>query len=308
MSSVNTLSLFQLTELYPTQEHAIRYFEQLRWGEQPICTKCGCYEKVTPQKKIGRHWCGDCRGYFTAWTNTPLENAKVDMRKWIYAAYLLMTACKGISSLQLSKEMDVHQRTAWYMLYRLRIACGGEIQATQLAGEIEVDETYIGGKESNKHESKKQRAGRGAAGKQAIIGLRERGGRTIARPIVNTGKSDLQAVIGNTVEFGATVYTDEHRGYGGINTAYKHKTVRHSAKELVNSMAHTDGIESVWVLLKRGFNGVYHHWSVKYCHAYVNEFTFRLNEGNCKVDTQGRLDSLCTAMVGKRVTYREIIA
>ena len=230
------------------------------------------------------------------------------MRKWLYAACFLMTDRKGISSLQLSKELNVRQRTAWYRLHRLRLACGGAFEAKTLTGTVEIDETYLSGKEKNKYENKKQRAGRGAVGKQAIIGLRERGGRIMAKPIEKASQIELEAVIGDTVETGATIHTDEHSGYSQLHTACQHETVRHSAKEFVNGMAHTNSIESVWALLKRGFNGVYHHWSVKHCHAYVNEFTFRLNEGNCKVDTQDRLDSLLTAMAGKRVTYQELTA
>ena len=142
------LSRYEIEERYKTKEDAIRYFENLRWGNEPVCVKCGCTGRITAQKKVGDYWCGDCRSYFNAFTGTPLERNKVDPRKWIYATYTLMTSRKGISSLQLSKEIGVQQRTAWYMLHRLRLACGGNLEA--LSGEIEMDATYIGGLERNK--------------------------------------------------------------------------------------------------------------------------------------------------------------
>ena len=168
-----TLSLFSIMEIFPTISDALRYIERVRWGNSLVCTKCGCDGKVTSQAKHpGRYWCGDCRSYFTALTNTPLEYSKVDPRKWIFASCLLMTARKGISAMQLSKEIDVHYSTAWYMLHRLRLACGDDMEALQ--GEVEMDATYLGGREMNKHAHKKLNAGRGAVGEQPVVEMCER--------------------------------------------------------------------------------------------------------------------------------------
>ena len=159
----------------------------------------------------------------------------------------------------------------------------------------------------NKRTSKKLNAGRGAVGKTAVMGMRERGGRTVAKPVASTGAETLHKEIHNNVEPGTTLHTDEHGGYTGIGERlYKHETINHSAGEYVRDNVCTNGIESVWAVLKRGIHGVYHQVSDKHLGRYVNEFTFRLNDGNVKRHTLARLDSFVRATIGCGSTYKEL--
>ena len=191
------------------------------------------------------------------------------------------------------------------MLHRIREACKqGE---WKLENVVEVDETYLGGKERNKHNNKKLKSGRGPVGKQAVIGARERSGNVKAQAINVTDAETLKDFVRASVEDGSTVYTDDHRGYIGLE-GYEHSTVKHSAGEYVNEMIHTNGIESVWALLKRGYTGTFHHFSMKHCQRYVDEFTFRLNEGNCERDTIDRIKSVCASSVDKRLTYEDLVS
>jgi transposase-like protein len=304
--SKSTISVFQLFELFPDETSARLYLEARLWPNGVLCPDCRDGQRITVRKR-GFCRCNACQVDFTVRTGTIFERSHIPLNKWVFAMYLLVTARKGISSMQLAKEIGVTQKSAWFMLHRLREACGSDID--KLRGTVEADETFVGGKESNKHAKKKLHQGRGAVGKQAVLGIRERHGHTKAFVIGTVDLGTVQQAIFDNVEVGSTIYTDEHASYSGLDGLfYRHRACNHSAGVFGRGPVHTNGIESVWAVLKRGLIGVYHHASPKHLHRYLDEFTFRLNDGNVKYHTLVRLNSFVDSVVGKRITYKELIA
>lgn len=303
--SRSTISTFQLFQKFPDVESARKYLESRLWPKGVTCPTCQKTDRIGVRKD-GFYRCHACKLDFTVRTGTIFERSHVPLHKWVYAMYLLVTSRKGISSLQLGKEIGITQKSAWFVLQRLREACGNDL--TMLRGIVEVDEVYLGGLEFNKHMKDRMYGDQGVPKKMAVVGMRERGGRTKAVLPEVVSSMSLEKAIRDNVEPGSTIHTDEFRQYRRVGKSFNHQKVNHIKGEYSKNGVTTNGIESVFAVLKRGLHGVYHHASKKHMGRYVDEFTFRLNDGNVKRHTWDRLDSFVSAVVGKRLTYKRLIA
>lgn len=277
-------SLDDLTSYFVTDKKCVEYFEQARWNGERACPHCGGLRTYT-LKGVGKYKCGEkgCRLLFSITTGTYFENTKLPLRKWLIAMYLCLNHKKGVSSLQLAETLGITQKSAWFVLHRLR-AILHEQRPDMLLGEdkmVEVDETFIGGKEVNKHRSKKDKQApqdrHGHNGKKVVVGAMERGGKVRALAIDNASKKSLEPFVHGNVKEGARVITDEWSGYRGLKQRYTHDTIQHGAKEYVVGDIHTNTIENFWSVVKRCLYGTYHQVSRKHLQAYLNEFTFRFS-------------------------------
>ena len=301
------ISLVEFFQRFPDDIAAEAWVEQVRWPNGPACYHCGSVRvsKVKSRKPMPFR-CKDCRKHFSVKYGTIMQGSPLGVQTWLLAVYLLTTGLKGTSSLKLRRDLGVTQKTAWYLAHRIRKAM--ERDGGLFAGPVEADETFIGGLERNKREHKKLRAGRGSVGKTAVFGVRDRTTSKLSAKVVDDlSAPTLTGAVADATEPGAVVYTDEWRGYQPLSRmGYDHETVKHNVAQWVDGMAHTNGIESVWAVLKRGYHGTYHSMSPEHLARYVAEFQHRHNER--PKDTEDQMRDLVRQMDGRLLPYKELIA
>ena len=303
------VSLMELFDMFPDEASARDWFESARWRHGRTCPRCA--SEKTSEVKSGKPMpfhCGECRKYFSAKTGTVMEKSNIPLRKWLIAIYLMSTSLKGVSSMKLHRDIGVTQKTAWMMVHKIR---EGWIRGTSgpVGGSVEFDETFMGGKERNKHESKKEKAGRGAVGKEAVLAVKQRDGGVRAEHVGDVKRATMRDFLDENVKPGSTLYTDDTataRGIPDLFNRLQHESVNHSIGEYVRGQAHTNGVESFWSMLKRGYQGTYHKMSKKHLQRYVTEFAGRHNVRD--LDTLEQMLAIADGMCGRALPWKILTA
>ena len=294
---------------------AIRYFSDLevatqhvaatRWPDGPVCPACGVVDPKHYYLKSRRVWkCRECKKQFSVKVGTIFEDSPIGLDKWLAAMWIIANAKNGVSSCEIHRAIGVTQKTAWFMMHRIRLAMQqGSFE--KMSGEVEADETYIGGKARNMHKSKRDEkiSGRGASGKVAVMGLLERHGKVKAKVVPDTKSGTLQVQIRESVEPGSEIHTDALRSYRGLDPEYVHNVVDH-AERYVDGHVHTNGLENFWSLLKRGIKGTYVSVEPYHLFRYLDEQAFRFNER--EYEDSDRFQKAIGSVSGRRLTYDDL--
>ena len=298
------ISLIEMTRKFPDNATAETWFVETRWPDGVTCPSCESDNILTVKtRKPQPYRCRDCRKHFSVKTSTLMQGSKLGLQVWAMAYYLLATGLKGTASMKLHRDLGVTQKTAWHLAHRIRETWAGQ-QTAPFNGPVEADETYVGGRESNKHASQKLNRGRGPVGKVAVAGVKDRTTNRVSAAVVPaTTRRALQSFIAARVKPQATIYTDEAMAYRGLPN---HQTVHHRVSQYVDGEAHTNGLESFWAMMKRGYHGTYHKMSPKHLDRYVSEFEGRHNER--PLDTLDQMAIMVRNAQGKRLRYRDLIA
>lgn len=302
-------SYIELVQKFRTEEDCIKHLEAIRWAGNVV-------SPFDPTSKVyvckgNKYKCKSTGKYFNVRTATIFEDTKMPLQKWFVALYLFSAHKKGISSHQLSRDLDITQKTAWFVLHRLRYAFDHPVFKGEMGsdgGPVEIDETYVGGKEKNKHMNKradkKAKPGR-SDGKTAVLGMIERGGIVRAEKIQSASARHIQPLVIGNVSKNATLMTDDWGSYAGLEVYYNRFVINHSQGSYVHGSIHTNSIEGFWSQFKRGVIGIYHWTSVKHLQSYLDEFSYRFNSR--KINDYNRFNLVLANMVG-RLTYKALIA
>jgi len=298
-------NLIEVMEYFSDENTCKEYLAKMRWEDGIVCPHCGNYDKIYTMKN--NYKCAECRKQFSVTKGTIFENSSIPLQKWFTAVWLITSHKKGISSLQLHRDIGVTQKSAWFMLQRIRFAIRTRSFNAPLNNIVEADETYIGGKNKNRHSDKKVpfSQGRSTNDKTPVLGIVERKGRVIAMRVGNTSKDSIMPIISKNVSKDTKIMTDEWKAYRNLSSDYDHEIVKHGKGQYVVGNCHTNTIEGFWSLLKRGIIGIYHNVSEKHLDAYVDEFEYRYNTKH--LQCSDRFSNMLS-MSNSRLTYNQLIA
>lgn len=298
-------NLVEVMMYFSDQNTCKEYLANMRWKNDIVCPHCKSGGKIYKMKS--GYKCSKCRKPFSVTKGTIFENSAIPLQKWFAAIWLLTSHKKGISSLQLHRDLGITQKTAWFMLQRIRYAIRTRSFNKPLTNIVEADETYVGGKNKNRHQDKKVKnaQGRSTKDKVPVFGLVERKGRITVMKVKNTNKSTIQPLITFNVDKSAKIMTDEWKAYKGLQKLFDHAFVKHGNGEYVIGDCHTNTIEGFWSLLKRGIIGQYHWISEKHLDKYLDEFEYRYNTKN--MNCSDRFSNMLS-LSESRLTYKELIS
>jgi transposase-like protein len=295
-------TLIEAVAFFSNTDNAHAYLVSKRWPNGVACPRCGCIEpSYISTRKIWK--CKGCRKQFSVKVGTIFEDSKLGLDKWLTAVWIVVNAKNGVSSCEIARSLGVKQDTAWHMMHRIRTAM--EVGTFErLEGEVECDETAIGGLEINKHKDKRLNVGGGSGGKEIVFGVRQRGGRVQTFHVPDSTKDTLQTLVRATAVKGSTVYTDTWKSYKGLGKDYDHKTVNHNFGQYKKGTACTNGMENYWTILKRAYKGTHVHYSPQHLFRYLAEEDFRFNS---RAQNDGeRFAAALKGIEGKRLTYKEL--
>jgi len=294
-------SVLDVYEAFPTERAAVDHLAQLRWPSGPVCPSCGTMDRY--YRIHLRYKCAYCKSFWSVRKDTIFEDSKISLRKWFAGIYLFMVSRKGVSSLQLRRQLGLSKQAAWFMLSRLR-QVADNMAAEVLEGIVEVDECYVGGRNKNRHADKKFE--NWVDGFQIVVGAASRDSEmVITERVPNREAATLHNFIRGRVRQGSHVYTDDHRGYGGLwYHDYRHKKTNHNIGQYVDGDVHSQNIESFWAIVKRAHKGTYHWWSDEHFDLYMREFEMRWNLR--KLPEGARVDVFLQNVNGTRLSYKDL--